>query len=150
MTPFLRPLLAAAFLSFGAFTSCQKAQVAPTQHANDALLGHWYLAQTSGGIAGTTQPANPQQVQELIFMTNGQVQAIRNGAPTATSTYVLTQAVSATTQRTETFITYGNAQLGGRLLVSELSSNNLSLSEDHPDGLCVKYQRVMPTICLLR
>ena len=141
------PLLATALLIISGFTSCQKAQIAPTTQTDALLVGRWYLTQTSGGIGGGTQPANPQQRYEMVFGADGQAQMLLNGTPTATSTYTLAQAVAATTQRTETFISYTGPQLNGHPFIGQLSATTLVLSDDNPDGLGTTYQRVMPLIC---
>lgn len=141
-----RSLLAASLLGLSTFTACQKAPVAPDSQA-PSLVGRWQLTQTSGGYGGGTQPANPQEVREVVFGADGQAQVLRNGTPTATGTYTLAQAVAATSQRTETFISYAGPQLGGHPYIAELSAATLVLNDDHPDGFSVKYQRVLPALC---
>ena len=142
-----RPLLAAALFGVSAFTACQKAPVEPTNQPELTLVGRWQLAQTSGGIGGGTQPADPQLVREMVFGTDGQAQTLLNGTPNAVGTYTLTQAVAATTQRTETFVNYTGPQITGRPFIAELSATTLVLSDDNPDGQHMKYQRVMPAFC---
>ena len=83
----------------------------------------------------------------MVFGADGQAQMLLNGTPTATSTYTLAQAVAATTQRTETFISYTGPQLNGHPFIGQLSATTLVLSDDNPDGLGTTYQRVMPLIC---
>lgn len=140
-------LVASALLGLTTVAACHKAQVGPTDTQASRLVGRWQLTQTSGGIAGQTQPADPQQLREIVFGADGQAQDLLNGTPIATSTYTLVQAVSATTQRTETFISFAGPCMNGRSYISELSATTLALSDDNPDGLGVRYQRVMPLLC---
>lgn len=147
-----RPLLVAALVGLSAFTACQKAPVEPDSQAETTLVGRWQLTQTSGSISGRTQPADPQQLREIVFGADGQAQVLLNGTPVGTSAYTLSQAAAANTRRIETFINYAGPQLSGHPFIAELSATTLVLSDDYPDGLSVKYERrvAMPTICLLR
>ena len=138
-----RPLLAVALFGLSTFTACQKASVEPTNQAETTLVGRWQLTQTSGGIGGSTQPADPRFVREMVFSADGQAQVFINGTPNVLGTYTLTQAVAATTQRTETFVNYAGSNMTGHPFIAELSATTLVLSDDNSDGQHAKYQRVV-------
>ena len=140
-----RPLLAAALVSLSALAACQKTAVDPV--APITLVDRWELTQTTGGIGGGTQPANPQHLVEVVFSASGQAQFLLNGVPTATASYSLVTAPAQTTGHSETFIAYGSPAPTPHQFIAELTAISLVLRDDNPDGQDLYYRREPFTFC---
>lgn len=145
MYPSFRPLLAAAFVSLSALAACQKTPVEPAGPIS--IVDRWELTQTSGGIGGGTQPANPQRLVEVVFTSSGQAQFLLNGVPTATANYSLVTAPAQTTGHSETFIAYGSPAPTPHQFIAELTATSLVLRDDNPDGQDLYYRREQFTFC---
>ncbi len=140
-----RPLVAAALVSLSALSACQKTPIEPVAPAT--LVARWELTQTTGGIGGGTQPANPQQLVEVVFSASGQAQFLLNGVPTATASYSLVTAPAQTTGHPETFIEYGAPVPSTHQFIAELTATTLVLRDDNPDGQDLHYRREQPFFC---
>ena len=123
-------------------SACQKESLAPELAPDSLLVGRWELIQTSGGIAGRTVPADPTQKKEIMFEPNGQAQFFLNGAATTSAAFALTQALARTTNRTETFVTYGAPATTLPQYLAEVSATALVIRDDNPDGFSATYRRV--------
>lgn len=134
-------LLVVSSFATASLSACQKEAPAPELTANSRLEGRWELTLTSGGFTGRNFPADPTQKREIMFEPNGQVQFLLNGATTASATYTLAQAVAHTTNRPETFVTYGAPATTLRQYLAEVSATTLVIRDDNADGFSATYQR---------
>ncbi|WP_310394302.1 hypothetical protein [Hymenobacter sp.] len=141
MFHFLRSCSFGLFLAASLGTvSCQQGSAIPEAPANSPLIGRWKLTQTSEGVAGRTMPADPVRKQEVKFGTTGNAEFYLNGSRTSTVSYATVTTPSRHTGKPETFLVYG-ANTGTKLMVRQLTSSKLILSEDHSDGFAHHYVR---------
>ena len=146
MASALRSVVVSFCLLTVLFTSaCQKESVAPKPA--QFLLGRWKLDHSTNGITGRFEPADPTQLQEIIFATNGQAQFLLNGAMTSTKAYTLTESKSYLSGKTETFITFGPGTYANSTspYLANLSASTFSLVIDAADGPSATYVRRSPS-----
>ena len=96
-------------------------------------------------MTGRFEPADPTQLQEIIFAANGQAQFLLNGAVTSTKACTLTEAKSSLSGKMETFITFGPGTYANSIspYLANLSASTFSLVIDAADGPSATYvQRI--------
>lgn len=146
LLPFRRLATASLGLLLVGSAACTKAGPAPeatltSETSHDVLLvGRWVLSYTTGGFAGSTQPADPTRKQEIIFTSTGQASELLNGIVVSTSAYALT-AAPAINGRTETFVTYAPNSNSPLCFISKLSASGLVLTQNAHDGFDLHYTR---------
>lgn len=142
--------LALAFLTAASLGACKKATVGPkiidcfpTTQADAAgrLVGRWELTQTSGGLAGRTQPADPAQKQEIVFGADGKATFYLNGTVTRAAVFTLTQAVAYVTRQPQTYVVYDFSNSATRQFIDSLTPTTLVIADDFADGFGYTYCR---------
>lgn len=141
MSPFLRSAFCGILLfAFASLLSCSKDDASPENAANRLLVGRWELVETSGGLAGHTQPADPTQKQEIIFTAGGQVSFLLNNLTTSTSSYYLSQA-TAINGKNELFVNYSSASNFTKQYLQEASVFKMVLTDNMYDGFSYHFIR---------
>ena len=146
MASALRSVVVSFCLLAVLFTSaCQKGSVAPKPA--QFLLGRWKLEYFTNDMTDRFEPADPTQLQEIIFAANGQAQFLLNGAVTSTKACTLTEANSSLSGKTETFITFdpGTYTNSTSPYLANLSASTFSLVIDAADGPSATYVRRSPS-----
>lgn len=123
-------------------TGCGKEDVAPSD-VKTRIIGRWLLQQTSGGLAGGTRAADPNQRRELVFTMDGKAQFLLNGNTEVPTGYAIRQAYVALTGKEETIVDFGAplSSYAMNMIVLALSPTKLSLQEAFTDGQRYDYTR---------
>ena len=122
---------------------CSKDDVTPSSDTKSRLIGRWRLQQTSGGIGGGTQPADPARRQELVFTEDGQAQFLVNGTAEITTGYAVRQVQVPSTGKEEVVVNFGAPLSSYQMVMTirQLTATQLSLDEAYDDGRRYDYIR---------
>jgi hypothetical protein len=131
------------FLLMLSIASCSKEDIAPSD-VQSRIIGRWTLQQTSGGISGSMQPANPNQKRELIFTSDGRAEFLLNGKTEVPTGYTIQEKYNTLTGKQETIVDFGAplSSYAMSMTILELTPLKLTLQEDYADGQRYDYSRL--------
>ena len=119
----------------------QGAIIMKDSNSNTLLKGTWIWVQTTGGFAGVNEtPASTGTTREVVFYGTNSYRFSVNGVTTSQGSYAIMQAFCFHTQTFNPTIHFSNAFIMD-LMVENISSSSLELSEEVADGFLYRYVR---------